>query len=145
MLRERLDEISQVLGPYVPEAVVDRDPSEVALLHTLTTRIAGFKDRSYATSAGTSLRIVGIRKPLEDTESEEFEFVVPFIVQFDGKAAPEIWGEAERQFEAQVSDAVAEAAKQVFETPTVKLVRRKKSDPYKDDPRSLTLLRFRVS
>lgn len=158
MLRTHLQELSTLfgLGPTGSEAEVVseaasseisvvRDPSEVEFLKAVTQLVSNAKGKAFPTSMpGVQLTLVGMRKPVEDTETEEFEFIAPLVVKYEGKADAAVWAEAEKALEKLFLDAIRTTAEEYMDAPTVKLVRRRKSDPFSDDPRSLTLLRFRV-
>lgn len=151
MLREQLDEIQRILGGPVLEAkedevAVERDPTEVAFLKSAYQLLRNINGKVYATSQPSAyLTLLRVKGLVADPMSEKFEFVLPLFVQYEGQASPEIWSEAEKAMEAEMSSALGTlAADGLTGAPEVRLIRRKKSDPFKDDPRSLTLLSFRA-
>lgn len=152
-MRPPLEELHDVLGlPPMSEAdegevVVERDPTEVEFLSSVARLASNLKGQVFPTgNPNASLRLVGMRKPVEDPETEDFEFVLPLIVQFEGQASNAEWAVAEKAMEQGFLTAVQQTAVDFFDgEPKSRLVRRRKSDPFKNDLRSLTLLRFRVA
>lgn len=147
MLRSHLQTLSTLLGRPPPVLTEERDPTEVEFLSGVHRLVANAKGQVFPTSIpGTQLNLVSITKPVEDAATEQFEFVVPLVVKYEGTAEPEVWAEAEKAMEARFLDAIRSTAVDYMgDDAKVQLVRRRKSDPFKGDPRSLTILRFRVT
>jgi hypothetical protein len=130
----------------VEQEEVAEDDGDAQFLAILGNYLTPIVSKRYPTEDGQAyVTVEGLRKPVL-TESEDLEFIVPFVVEYVGKAPAEKWAAAEKKIESEVRDIILSAVKEVFENLTqAKLVRRTKTDPFKDDPKSLTMLRYRVT
>jgi hypothetical protein len=104
-------------------------------------------DRRFPTSDMSAfITVRSVRKPVQVFDTEDLEFVVPFTVEYTGKVPVEQWAEVEKKLETEVNGIVFEAVKSVYADATkARLLKRTKTDPFKGDPRSLTMLRYRVT
>lgn len=157
MLRGELEQIQRLIGgsvPYGPlaeaeeaEVVVERDPAEVEFLKSVRHALKNLYGKIYPTSLPAAyLTLVGVRGIPADPRTERFEFAIPLVVQYSGTAPAEVWAEADKALEAELTAIIDALAKENFDgEPRVRLLRRRKADPFKADPKSLTILRFRIS
>ena len=142
-LRQQVSELRALLGLPVSEAV---KPDLKALFTEMFVLLSSLKGRSWPTSReGVSLALDGVMKPMRDPMSDGIEFVLPLDVRYEGKAPPEIWAEAETALESEIRDAVKKLVAARVEGATATFVSRTKADPYPDDPKSMTMLRFRIA
>jgi hypothetical protein len=139
-------------GPVVEEKDTDVVPvtdtkadTETVFLRGLGRVLGNIKGREFGIGVGDArLKVLKVSRPIRDSKRGGLEFVVPLTVRYFGIAAPSEWAEAENAIENEISGGASQLASEMFGGKSVRLVRRRKSDPYKGDPRSLTLLRFRV-
>jgi hypothetical protein len=157
MLRENLREIEKLLALTESETEVEIDTNEPdeadaddsgeqEFLQSVADALDGIRGQEFPTTVqGVSLQIQDVRRPIATTETEELEFVVPLFVQYVGKADASVWAAVEKTLEANIRDSIQTVASEFGEDELkVKLVKRTKTDPFKNDPRSLTMLRYRV-
>lgn len=122
----------------MPKSSVKRDPKMLAKLEQAGSEIAArVVGKSFAARSGVVLKVHRIIRPLQDLTAPTLELVVPLVVTYEGAGNVELWSEVELKAEA----AVAEVMGPMF---SVALIRRTKMDPFKNDPRSLTMLRYRA-
>lgn len=155
---QTVQELHQVLGLPVHqpgsrtffEDVTEMEISEEEEAEREFARAAGlalkqYGDQTFATKDGAAnIQITSIRGMAIDPNSETMEVVVPLLVTYSGKSDGAGWGFAEKVYERLIGDTIRQVAGNYMEDPKVTFLRRKKTDPFANDPRSLTLLRFRV-
>jgi hypothetical protein len=119
----------------------------------------GSPEQQFAKQAGTALRTLAgrvfqtpkggaqieltkVKRPVVHRREDSTDYVVQVIVSYAGNAPPEEWAGAERAMEREVLGLLKANAPE--DMAGIKMVSRVKSDPFTDDPATLTLLRFRV-
>lgn len=117
------------------EIVAKRDPVVLDKLETIGAGLRPLVDQPFSDDKGRMIQIVSLMRPLQDLTAEKLEFVLPLTVIYRGAGTPEEWAGIETQIEA----AVAQVMKPLI---PARLIRRTKVDPFKGDPRSMTLLRY---
>ena len=124
----------------------ERDPDEVEFIRQVMEKVRPLKGQRFQTEDGAaSLSIERVGKAVTDPASEAFEFVIPIVVVYAGKVAGDQWAKVEKKIEGDILSAIQAVGEEIMEEPpSVTLVRRRKTDPFKSDPKSLTQLRFRV-
>jgi hypothetical protein len=149
-LRAQVYELRRLLGwdhngpaPVVVEAV---SPQDLAAFFTSAyTALSTLKGRTYETGVpGAVLALDTVFKPMRDPLSDGVEFVAALDVRYDGKTAPENWAEAEKALEKDVTDAIVGMAADAMGGAEIRLTSRTKADPYPNDPKSMTMLRFKM-
>lgn len=133
-----------VLEASPSEAPTDADPEKAFAIDAgaALKRMTGLR---YDAQEGAFITLDSVRGLAIDPTTEELEAVAPVIVVYSGKAAPENWAKAEKAYEQEFVDTIKGVAVEYMDKPKVRLVKRKKADPFSQDPRSLTLLRFRIT
>ena len=85
----------------------ERDPDEIAFMSAVMDRIRDMKGRTFPVADGSaSLTFVSLRKPVEDAASEAFEFLLPLVVSYNGKANGEQWAALEKGIESDIKKAI---------------------------------------
>jgi hypothetical protein len=158
-MREELREITDLLFGVPSKSVVEaveeeaedveeeEDNGEVEYLLAVEGMLLSLKGKTFPTTTeGVALKVLDVRRPVMTVDTEELEFVVPLFVEYEGKESPEVWATAEKAIEAEIKTVSAKVAQEFYEdAPKIALVKRTKTDPFKGDPRSLTMLRYRVA
>lgn len=117
------------------ELIAKRDPVVLRKLETMGARMRPLLNQQFSDDMGRTIQIVRMMRPLQDLTADKLEFVVPLTVIYQGTGTPEEW----EGIETRVETAVAQAVNPQIQS---RLIRRTKVDPYKGDPRSMTLLRY---
>lgn len=150
-LQSQIQELRSLMGwsqpATAPAAFEAVDTAALGgFLKSLYPALVFMQGREYASKDGTvKVSVDSLYKPMRDPLSDGIEFVVPLVVRYEGESRvpPEIWAEAEKAMEREVTDAVMSMASDALGG-AVTLLSRTKADPYPDDPKTMTMLRFRV-
>lgn len=148
-LRSQLHSLRQMLGmvPQGPSrALFEATDEEVdKLINSIYVGVSALAGREYPTvRAGVAVVLDDLFLPLRDPIVSDVEFIVPLDVSYTGEAPPEVWSDAEKAMEKDIIEVIKGLAMSALPDARIRLLSRTKSDPYPDDPMSLTMLRFRV-